>query len=208
MRTIGSLVLASAMAFGVALPAQSQVWGGPRLGLSISNLGGDDAPDSDSRTGMVVGWSFSVDQGNRWGIQPEFHYWEKGAETQLLGFDRQLKTSYLDIPILFRLDLTDGGAVSPHILIGPTLGINLTCRERLSSGPFTGERDCDDGDDLAVKTIDLGVGGGFGLAIDMGGWKLLADARYNVGMTDIFEEANTRNRGFGITAGASFPLTH
>lgn len=207
MRTIGSLFLASVMVFGMTPSAQAQVWGGPRLGVSISNLGGDDARNADSRTGMIVGWSFHVDRGSRVAFQPEFNYWEKGADSRFFGLDTRLKTSYLDIPLLVRLDLTDGGAVTPHLLVGPTLGINLTCEVRVSGGPFSGKRDCEDSDGLDVKTLDLGVGGGFGIAMDMGGWRLLADARYTVGMTDIFEDVNARNRGFGITAGVSFPLT-
>jgi hypothetical protein len=208
MRTIGSLFLASVLAFGATPSAQAQVWGGPRLGVSISNLGGDDAPDADSRTGMVVGWSFHFDRGSRVGFQPEFHYWEKGADTRFFGLDTELKATYLDIPLLLRLDLTEGGTVSPHVILGPTVGINLTCEVRVTGGPISGKRDCEDTDGLDVKTLELGVGGGFGLAMDMGGWRLLADARYTVGMTDIFEDVNARNRGFGITAGVSFPLTY
>lgn len=207
MRTTASLLLSSALLLAAAIPVQGQVWGGPRVGVSISNLGGDDAPDADSRTGMVVGWSFSVDGGPRWGFQPEFHYWEKGADARLLGFERELDVSYLDIPLLLRLDLSPGSRVSPHVLVGPTVGINLTCELRTLAGPITGTRDCDDSEGFSVKTLDLGVGAGFGVSMDMGTWKLLADARYGLGLSDIFEDVDMRNRGFGITAGASFPLT-
>lgn len=187
--------------------AAGQVWGGPRLGVSLANVGGDDAPNAERRTGMVVGWSFSADRGERWGIQPEFHYWEKGAEARFFGLDTALKLSYLEVPVLFRLDLTGGGAISPHLLLGPTVAINLTCEGRVAAGPLRGRRDCDELQNFEARALEVGVGTGFGLSIDMGGWRLMGDLRYTLGLTDIFEDVEVRNRVFALTAGASFPLT-
>jgi hypothetical protein len=203
----GSTILAAALFMFLAGPLAGQVTGGPRVGISISNLGGDDISGTDSRTGLAVGWAFGVPAGERWSIQPEFHYWEKGASTRFFGVQTDLDLSYLEVPVLLRVDLTQGSSFTPHVLVGPTFGINLTCTARVSAGPFSGEQDCADRENFDVNALDFGVAAGFGVSADMGGWDLSADARYAIGLADVLDRVNVRNRGFGLLVGASFPLT-
>lgn len=207
MRRFGSFILAAALSVTVALPLQAQVTGGPRAGISISNLGGDDISNTDSRTGLAVGWAFGFQGGERWSVQPEFHYWEKGGSTRFFGVQTELDLSYLEVPVLLRVDLTQGSTITPHVLVGPTFGINLTCTARVTAGPFSGEQDCADRENFDVNSVDFGVAAGFGVSADMGGWDLSADARYAIGLADVLDRVNARNRGFGLLVGASFPLT-
>lgn len=207
MRRFGTTVLAVAFSMILAGPLAAQVTGGPRVGLSVSNLGGDDISGTDSRTGLAVGWAFGFQGGERWSFQPEFHYWEKGASTGFFGVETDLELSYLEVPVLLRVDLMEGSTFTPHVLVGPTLGINLTCTARVSAGPFSGERDCADSENFDVNALDFGVAAGFGVTADMGGWDLSADARYGIGLADVLDRVNARNRAFGLLVGASFPLT-
>jgi len=208
MRSIGAFFLALALSAGSVAPVQAQVMGGPRLGVSISSLSGGGIADRESRTGLIAGWAFEFQRGERWALQPEFHYWEKGGSSTLLGVTGERALSYLEVPVLFRLDLSQGSNITPRLLVGPAVGINLTCRETLSAGPFSGERDCEDGTTTPIKALDLGATGGLGVALETaGGLTFVADGRYTVGLVDIIEDANVRNRGFALTLGLNFPLT-
>jgi len=208
MRGIGAFALAIALSTAYVAPLQAQVMGGPRLGVSISNLSGDGVADRDSRTGLLVGWAFEFQRGERWALHPEFHYWEKGGSSTLRGVTGERNLSYLEVPVLLRVDLSQGSNVTPRILVGPSVGINLTCREALGNGTASVERDCEDGNTTPIKALDLGATGGLGVALETaGGLTFVADGRYTVGLVDIIEGANVRNRGFALVLGLNFPLT-
>jgi len=204
MRISPGLLMAAILLGSSAGTVHGQVMGGPRLGVSVASVGGDDVSDVDSRTSYAVGWHLVFQQGTRWALQPELLYVEKGFTGRFLGVSTELKLGYAELPILVRLDLTDGPAAIPYIVAGPTLGVRVACSASARVGGATLERDCDD---ERVKRVDVGVAVGGGVRVDMGGLDLLLDARYSLGLSEVFEGSSSKNRGFLLAAGLGFPLT-
>ena len=109
-----------------------------------------------------------------------------------------LRTGYLQFPLLLSLK-----PISVlHILVGPVISFPLSC-----SAESLGETvDCDEPDFFELNT-DISVMAGAGVSIPLSSsFSLALDAVYELGMTEIAEDSDSKNRGFLITTGIRLPL--
>jgi len=163
-----------------------------------------DVEDFDSRTGFNVGLFTRISAGPL-ALQPELLYSQKGAAfsfdiPEFDGFasvegvgadqtfpgsslDVTFQVDYLEIPILAVLDLPSG-PLSPFLMAGPALGIKLN--ESVSVSGF--DDDFIDDDEDEVNSIDFGLvlGGGLNVGLPTG-QTVVFDARYTLGLTDLFD---------------------
>ena len=83
--------------------AQMQI--GPKAGLNIANLSGDDIEDADSKTGFSGGVFFMYKLSNMFAIQPEAYYTMKGATDKMdfegVTVDFTYTLDYVEVPLLF-----------------------------------------------------------------------------------------------------------
>lgn len=207
----GALLVLPTLAAGQELEA------GVRLGVGITTLVGDDAEDPDSRNRFVGGIYGTIPVTDRFSVQPELLFAQKGASypdsLDSSAFDAKLSLDYLEIPVLARISLTPEGSRSRtrfHLLVGPSFSIETKCEVE---GSFEGVKltvDCND-EDVGLETRSLDFGGVAGLSMEfpMGGTMLGLDARYTGGFTSIDDsdaDEDIRNQVFSFGASLSFPF--
>jgi outer membrane protein with beta-barrel domain len=192
---------------------------GVRAGLTVANLRGDfaDLVGTDRRFGFAGGGFVRINIPGRVGLQTELLYAMKGATTQVDLTDQSgnvvgtatttYQFDYLEIPVLLRVTVGGAGPVQPSVLLGPSLGVKLRSRLAYNGpGPFMS------GDLNQVEDTDFGLVGGVGLEFGHTPARILLDARYTLGLTNIYtlglinvvgppSVVNARTGTFTITAG-------
>lgn len=164
---------------------------GTRGGLNLGTAktkGSGFGGDVGYRTGLHAGILAAVDISKHFALQTEFMYSQKGFGTGDGSFD--LSVNYFEIPVLAVLKIR--GDISPHLYIGPVLGIEAGCR--VSSGSVK-DVDCEAPITQTLGTprtrgADSGLMFGGGVTLDIGFGALLLDAIYNYGATDISESTD------------------
>lgn len=193
-------------AFAFAASAAEAQTIGFKLGASLSNLQIDGTTgETDYTTGFAGGGFIRFGFG-RLGIQPEILSVTKGAELDggEGGEDSSLKIEYIEIPVLIHLPLTYGSSFAPYVFGGPAFAFEIGCDFE--------DVDCDDesqADPVVLKSTDIGLTAGGGLAFAMGPGALLLEGRYTWGMTDIDDTEDAveiKNRSALILAGYSIPI--
>lgn len=182
---------------------------GVLAGVNVASFGGSDGDDlEDSRTGFLVGGFAVVRLSPVFAFQPEVLYAQKGAggsfteEGSTASVEFQL--SYLEVPLLLRLDVPGGTAARPFLLVGPSVALNVGCEVEASFDGVTGSADCDEEDAAEPQSVDFGGLVGGGLEFPLGTRSLSVGVRYTYGFSDVFDGADVQNRTLGIVAGLRF----
>jgi hypothetical protein len=176
--------------------AQMQI--GPKAGLNLSNLSGDDIEDTDARTGFSGGIYFMYKFSDMFAIQPEAYYTMKGA-TQKETFngdtyEATISLDYIEVPLLFKLLIPiQGSAVNPAIFAGPALGINTTAKIKVESQGQSFEEDLEE-----VKSTDFGLVFGGGIGFPVGKNELGFDVRYIMGLSTVDDSAESADVKNGV----------
>jgi hypothetical protein len=176
--------------------AQIQI--GPKAGLNIANLSGDDVEDTDSKTGFAGGVFFMYKFSDMFAIQPEAYYSMKGA-TQKETFegttvDFTFTLDYIEVPLLFKLLIPiQGSSINPAIFAGPAVGFKTTSKVKIEAGGESYEEDVED-----VKSTDFGLVFGGGLGFPVGGNELGFDVRYILGLATIDDSAEAADVKNGV----------
>lgn len=194
-------VLTCLLALALAASAQAQTGFGIKGGLTIAKLTGDDTDALESRTGFMVGGYAAIPIGEGTAIQPELSYAQKGAKFDADGTDVVEKFDYIEIPVLFKYTVAGEGA-RPYFLVGPYLGLNISAKIE-SEGQSV---DVDE-----IKSTDFGLVFGIGVELK----KFLIEARYGLGLTDIYEEpegvedfGSLKTSTIAIQIGYAFPTPY
>ncbi len=183
---------------------------GAVAGVNVFTFGGSDASGVTSRTAFYGGVALTVPLGASAFLEPQVVYSAEGAKTTVndstLGtIERTFKLGYIEVPILFGFNFGRAGGTRPHLYAGPAVGINVGCDMEAAAEGITVTSSCSDAG-VTVKTIDLGVTGGGGVTFPVGRGTISIDARYTLGLTDVFDGPNMKNQGFSVGAGFTIPL--
>ncbi|HVY75307.1 MAG TPA: porin family protein [Puia sp.] len=154
--------------------AQAQVKLGIKGGVNISSITGNTYGSTSTLAGVNAGILASFPLFGHFSLQPELVYSAQGAETSDLTVAATLNTTYYNIPVLFKYTHPTGIFVET----GPQMGFltkanlkfdNYTENEKPNyrSADYAWAFGCG----YQLKAIDLGI-----------------DARYNMGLTNFFEE--------------------
>ena len=183
MKKLFTLLLVLSI-FSIMSYAQMMI--GPKAGLNIASIAGDDADQIlegqtlDSRTGFAGGLFFMYQFSNMFAIQPEAYYTMKGATYSESGADLTISLDYIEVPILVKFIIPiEGSAIKPSIFAGPSIGFNMTAKSKVE---FDGEsQENDFKDDTKSTEFSLAFGGGLGFPVGNG--ELGVDIRYILGMS-------------------------
>jgi len=177
--------------------SEAQVAFGLKGGLNLTALKIDDPEASyDSRTGFHAG-VFLRGKFNKVAIQPEVLLFTQRGEGSFSGFDKVEESfTYLSIPLILKF-YPIGGL---NIQVGPQFGFLLDGEQTYENTLIKTTRDIKEAYKSSDVSISLGAGfdAGFGLNLD---------ARYNIGVQDINNEANgdpAKSRIFLISLGWNF----
>jgi hypothetical protein len=182
------LVMLVALLFMTNGIAQMQI--GPKAGLNISNVSGDDTEGAESKTGFGGGVFFMYQFSNMFAIQPEVYYTMKGAKDKE-NFEGEtieatLSLDYIEVPLLFKLLIPlQGSSVNPAIFAGPAIGFNTTAKAKLEYMGQSLEEDYED-----IKSTDFGLVFGGGVGFPVGRNELGIDVRYILGLSTVDDSAD------------------
>jgi hypothetical protein len=184
-----------------AAQTDDKVWSiGPELGINLAKFG-DDASESDFKTGILGGGFITYSIRNTHAFTGKVLFSQKGAKD---GDDKQ-RMDYIEVPVIVRLFFNRDGAFRPNIFAGPSFGFLTGVRSKEGDGDYV---KLDNYGDF-YNTFDLGVTAGLGFNYECSpGTRILIDARYTHGLTDISKASNSSiiNQAIGITAGISFGI--
>lgn len=177
--------------------AQDAVKTGIKGGLNFAEISNGDI---DTRTGFVIGGfaKFSI-PNSPISIQPEALYSQQGGESD----GNKIRLDYLQVPVLFKTALSESSTVEPNLFAGPYAAIRLIAEQDGGAGGIFGGTSNIEGQ---TEEVDYGFALGGGLDIEVGNSIFTLDARYNLGLADVFTtDESGKHRVFSITFGISLP---
>jgi hypothetical protein len=169
--------------------------------------------DLGQNVGLNVGGALTLGFGDRFAVVLEGMYTQKGVGLSAVGVDGALNISYAEFPVLAKLILPVGGSASTtlHLIAGPTVAFELSCRLKGEQGGQALDLDCDDPEvGATTHSTDYGLlfGGGIGIAAGPG--QVTLDVAYDLGLRNLNSEdpddLSVKNRTFMATAGYNLPV--
>lgn len=224
------IVLASVAAFGlmIAQTTYAQVQVGFRGGANWSYAAKPDflgsvTPNLLPSPGPTGALFLDIPLSTSVSFRPEIAYVQKGFlvkesyDLKVGGFTLPLgariayQSQTLEVPLLFKINLTDG-PVQPYLIAGPSVSYALDGRVRTRATALVTTRPIDVNVNYGgmLNRWDASAVGGLGLAMDAGAGKFFIEGRYTYGFTRQVQvplvNVNVRNRGVAMSVGYSFPI--
>lgn len=213
------------------IPGFSQIQIGPLVGTNLSGLSID--PDVQGRnintkTGFTAGAVIIYNFSSMFGIQLEPAYTQRGASIYsaqtdvglILEIEQTIEMDYIDIPVLFKVSF-DGNFIKPYLLAGANIEFPLeNTKVRIDKVIANGEDVTSIipseviEQELKNESIDYGLNFGAGISLPLGSIDMFFQAQYNLGLSDINDEAPQegveqgviKNKGFQLKAGVLLSL--
>lgn len=160
------ILVAAIAAFGFA--AQAQTTYGPKAGVNISSLRGDDADGLKSLVGFHFGGFVNLPIAESLQVQPEVLFSTGGAKEG----DVKLNMSYISIPVMVKYATTSGFFGE----VGPQIGFLMSAKAKSGS----------ESEDIKeyFKKTDFGAAIGLGYEHTSG---FGGNVRYTLGLSNIGE---------------------
>jgi hypothetical protein len=188
---------------------------GPRFGINMGSISDDpdynSAVDQSNHLGLLFGAAAEIGIAGPIYTEVSVIYIQKGEE--LKGQDQQgqqaeqkLTANYLEIPILIKAKFPLG-VVSPHVFLGPNIGLLLSANSEFKAGGQTQDTDIKDN----LSSIDFALDFGAGVGITVAPFiSIVFDARYSLGLSNIIknpqQNESGKTRGIQLIVGAMFGL--
>ena len=171
------LTLLLGVAFSTATFAQTLSFG-PKIGYTSTTLKGNDVPDgTDPLSGLVGGVFFKyASESSIFAFQPEILYHQKGAVDMEDGDGVKLNVDYLEVPLLFKVQIPVGETFFPHIYVGPYGAFELDNNFK-SQASFLGFT-ITDNEKADIQDFDYGAIVGAGFDMQLESFYFGVDARY------------------------------
>lgn len=218
MTRVVSLLVAVTLIAG-ARPAAAQF----RLagGVNLSDFFGDDAGQTDRKSGLDLGLSMPLFRMGRAQLVAEGYYRQKGArnveefqQAALAGQSLEVGIDYVEVPVLLRLSLPSlGRRVFPYVQGGPAFAWRIDCGVSFDAATSASTTQCDDLNGQNIEeTLNeyeqgLVLGGGIDVPVMQIG-SVSIDARYTRGLSRIADNDEIRNRSLSVMLGYSFGLPY
>lgn len=190
------VVLSLALLAGVTGAAQAQsARVGVKAGVNLANISGKGTEDAKNLVGLSAGLMADLGFSDLLSFHPELLYSQKGAKAENSGATAQVRTSYLDLPLLLRVN-ADG----LFFEAGPQVGFLLGQKTEVSGGGMSYTSTSTDG----TRKVDVGYIAGVGYQLSSG---LELGVRYNGGISDLSDPSvgdKTRNSVFQLQLGYLF----
>lgn len=174
-------------------------------GANITGAWGDDAENTDTKTGFDVGGLVQIPLGEMVTIQPEVHYTQKGFTRGLVTGEEERSLDYIQVPVLLRAGVPLAEGFDVDLQFGPSFGFLMSCESKTETAGTTTTVDCDE----STRGFDWGIIGGGSFSWAAGPGDLLFDIRYDLGMTEVGDaEAapDIKNTSFQFLLGYAFPM--
>ena len=157
---------------------------GIKGGLNVSHINSSQT-EMGSRTGFHAGILSHIHLNRNWAIQPEVLYSGQGTKYTSTDGEHDLKLNYINIPLQVQYMFKNGF----RLQTGPQLGLLVNAETKVNDI----ENDVKD----SYKTPDVSWAFGASYLTNVG---VGFDARYNLGLSNIYDVGNAevRNRVWQI----------
>ena len=168
----------------------------PKIGLNVANV--SDGDGTDNRIGLALGAEFEYRLTPVFSLSAGALYSMQGCKG-VVEVDEgnsgevAAKLDYINIPILANVYVTKGLAVK----LGIQPGFNVTHKASAEKGGTKVSTDIPD-----VNSVDFSIPVGLSYEIN----NFVIDARYNLGVNKIADDADSKNSVFQFTLGYKFAL--
>ena len=202
-----AVALALVLAFAPRADAQtSPVRLGLTGGATTSSVGGSSVTLGNWKWGGVAGAFGQYFIARETYIGLDANWVQKGgSKVAIAGGEAQdLNLEYIELPLTIGYTQRFSGWES-NLYIGLAIAFQISCKAQGAASNST--VDCDDAPGLAPKvTTDFSIPFGFGFYRNLGSSLLGFDIRYLLGLSDVFENSNIRNRSWQFTAKWAVPI--
>lgn len=189
------LVIAMLIMSTTFISAQEYVYFGVKGGVNFSSFSGDgyeSFEDPKERTAYHLGLLAEIPLGERFSIQPEVLYSAQGYDIASLddADDIEFQLDYINVPILAKFYLFNRFSIEA----GPQIGFLVNEEVDFNPGDDGGDVNLDDDQ---FKSVDFGVGLGASYKIS----NFFISGRYNLGLSDIYDQEGVDAKNSVIQAG-------
>jgi hypothetical protein len=206
-------VLGTALSLILVTGAQAQIALGVRAGYNNAKLTftppDPELPDFKARSGFHAGADLAFGLSPMFAIEVGAAYAQKGATAAESGIDATVAIDYIDMPLLFVVNIPTSGNITPRLFAGGVASFEMSCTLKLSvAGEASLSEDCDEDNVGARKTSYFSglFGGGIGFAAGPG--SLLLDVGYQLGLTNVSDDPGqtVKENVFQASLGYRFAL--
>ena len=179
--------------------------------------------ESDSTGfGLVIGGHFSVPVANRFSLRAgatytqrfvnEFAFQTFNPDGTLSIVQIEARNDYIEIPILLKVSFMADAPISPHLLFGPAVGIEVRCSltETTTTFDLFGAFSGSDESELpcaSARAVQFDGRAGLGFDVQVfGGLTAVADVSYSLGLTTIFADSPGKSRALFVQLGVGLPF--
>lgn len=188
-----ALALCVFLAWPVVAGAQAAaVDAGIKAGVNFATITSENSTiDFTHLRGWTGGIFVGRDFTERFGMQVEGLYSQRGTKGSVSGIDLEAKLDYIDVPVLARLGVTSASGSRIHLLTGPTVSVKVNSSARAG----TVDLDLDDN----AESLDVGWTVGAGIDVR----RLIVDARYTFGLMNVDKSGDdtVKNRTLSLMVG-------
>jgi opacity protein-like surface antigen len=185
---------------GQQVYSQAQLAIGIKAGPNFANIDTKSTATANykNRTGFHGG-AFVLIKATKFGIQPEVIFSQQGSKVEINSQNFESNFSYVNIPIILKLYTVAG----INIQAGPQFGFVTNAETPIEDQLNPGSYKVQDVKDK-MKSSDFTVALGLGWDLPFG---LTIDARYNLGLSKVYDEApttqtdNAKNQVFQLSLG-------
>ena len=168
----------------------AQVSFGVRAGLNLSNWMDDDYNTLTFKPGFQAGVVADIAFNEFLSLQPGLQFSQMGAQEKEDGDAVIMTLNYLQFPVNLQVKLGDF-----FVQAGPYLGYGLNVKGTIKSGGIKVSAS-ESFDDSGLKSIDLGMGAGFGYQFG----PMQAALSTQFGLSNISDEySDIKNLGVALT---------
>lgn len=190
----------------VCVSASAQVQFGAKVGFDMTHFWGEDAPSGwqpNYQVGLMMEYKFNP----KFAIAPEVVFAAQGGkETDKIDVEEvpgmveakgTFHTNYINVPLMLKFYATPAFSID----FGPQVGFNVYSKMTASgkAGNIEAKETIDFKDMTNTVDFGLGLGATYNLTNNA-----FVQARYNLGLTKVFEESQVKNGNLQIAFGMKF----
>ena len=182
----------------------------PMVGLTLANYTGCDL-NTDMKAGLAVGMEAEYQATPFFSISAGMLYAMQGAKLKVSGWGVNVgtvsaKADYLNIPVLANVYVTKGLALKAGVQLGLNVASDIDVKTSFTDGSYN-LADVKDYTESMAFSIPVGISYEYE--------DFVIDARYNIGLTDVYKKDNvitnlalkgTKNSVIQLTLGYKFDL--
>ena len=190
----------------VCMSANAQFQFGAKVGFDMTHFWGEDAPSGwqpNYQVGLMMEYKFNP----KFAIAPEVVFAAQGGkETDKVDVEEvpgmveakgTFHTNYINVPLMLKFYATPAFSID----FGPQVGFNVYSKMTASgkAGNIEAKETIDFKDMTNTVDFGLGLGATYNLTNNA-----FVQARYNLGLTKVFEDSQVKNGNLQIAFGMKF----